>query len=115
LVFEAIAGQQADEIGALMLLEHDRLHIGQVDDHVDDGELQVREFGRDLLQRGRLAEADGDDRRIAVAGEAAQRLLDLGVVGRLEIAELDAGLRLNFSAPMKAPSLKDLSNLPPLS
>ena len=79
-----------------MLLEHDRLHVRQVDHHVDDGELQVGELGRDLLQRGRLAEADRDDRRIAVAGEAAQRLLDLRVVGRLEIAELDAGLRLEL-------------------
>ncbi|MDT4877732.1 hypothetical protein FQZ97_1132720 [compost metagenome] len=30
---------------------------------------------------------------MAVAGEAAQRLLDLGVVGRLEIAERDACFR----------------------
>ena len=79
-----------------MLLEDDRLHIGQIDHHVDDRELQVGEFGRHLLQRGRLREADGDDRRMPVAGEAAQRLFDLRVVGRFEIAELDAGLGLEL-------------------
>ena len=33
------AGQHADEVGAFMLLEHDGLHVRQVDHHVDDGEL----------------------------------------------------------------------------
>jgi hypothetical protein len=88
--------EQADEIGALMLLEDDRLHVRQFDDHVDDREFQVRELGRDLLQGGGLREANGDDRRMAIAGEAAQGLLDLGVVGRLEIAEVDIRLLLEL-------------------
>ena len=79
-------------------------------------ELGVREFLGDLLQRGLLGEADGHDRRVAVAGEAAQGLLALGVVLELEIAVIDAGVLLELlGARVKTPSLKDLSNLPPRS
>ena len=75
-----------------MLLEHDRLHVGLVDDHVDDAELGVGELVGDLAERGRPGEARHDDRAEAVLGEFAQDLLALRVVLDLEIAEVDAGL-----------------------
>jgi Fe2+ transport system protein FeoA len=79
-----------------MLLEEDRADVGQVDHHVDDGEIGVGELRRDLLQRVAVGEADGDDGVVAAAGEAAQRLLALGVVLDLEIAVVDAGLGLEL-------------------
>ena len=77
-----------------MLLEHDRLHVGLVDDHVDDAELGVGEFVGDLAERRRPGEADGHDRREAVLGEFAQHLLALRVILDFEIAEVDAALLL---------------------
>ncbi len=47
-----------------------------------------------FLSAGFLAEADGHDRAEAVAREAAQGLLALGVVLRLEIAVIRTGLLL---------------------
>ena len=88
--------EHADEIAALMLLEHDRGDIRRFDDHVDDGELRVGEFRRDLLHRFGMAEADGDDRREAALGEFAQGLLALAVVLDLEILIGDAGVGLEF-------------------
>ena len=79
-----------------MLLEHDGLHVRLLDHRVDDRELGLRELLGDLLQRRLLAEAHGHDRREAVAGEAAQRLLALGVVLRLEIAVVGAGVLLEL-------------------
>ena len=77
-----------------MLLEHDRLDVGQVDDVIDNAEFRLGIFRRDLLQRGLPGEADGHDRREAVLGELAQDLLALRLVLDLEIAEIDAGLLL---------------------
>ena len=73
-------------------------------------------FLGDLLDRDRLGEADTDDRILAALGEAAMGLLALGLVGDLEIGIGDAGLGLEpLGADVKTPSLKDLSNLPPMS
>ena len=57
-VFDAMAGEDADEVGALLLLEDDRAHVGQVDDRVDDGEMGVGEFLGDLVDARRPGEAD---------------------------------------------------------
>jgi hypothetical protein len=51
-----------------MLLEDDGADIGQVDDHVDNGEFGVGEFLGDLFQRLGLGKADADDRIVAAAG-----------------------------------------------
>jgi hypothetical protein len=61
-------------------------------------------------------EADADDRVLAALGETAVRLLELGLVGDLEL-RIGSCLvsALNFSAPLRPPSLNDLSNLPPMS
>ena len=75
-----------------MLTEHDRLHVGQLHHAVDDGEMGVGEFLADLLQRNRLGKADGNDRVLAALGKPAQRLLELGLVGRLEVSDGDLGL-----------------------
>src|SRR5579863_2712647 len=75
-----------------MLLEHDRLDVGQVDDVVDNAEIRLGVFGGNLLQRGLPGEADGHDRGKAVFGELAQDLLALRLVLDLEIPKFDAGL-----------------------
>ena len=80
------AGHHADEIGAFLLLEHQGLHIGQIDHVVDDGKLEVGIFGGDLLHRFFLGEARRDDRAIALVGEIADRLFALGLVGDFEFA-----------------------------
>ena len=90
------AGQHADEVGAFMLLEHDGLDVRQVHHHVDDGEFQFGIFLGDLLDGGGLGEARRDDRRIALVGEVADRLLALGLVGDFELAIGDAGLGLEL-------------------
>ena len=54
------------------------------------------EFVGDLAERGRPGEADGHDRREAVLGELAQHLLALSVVLDFEVAEVDAGILLEF-------------------
>ena len=46
-----------------------------------------------LLERHGLGEADGDDRILAALGEAPLRLLELRLVGGLEIGDGDLGLR----------------------
>ena len=79
-----------------MLLEHDRLDVGQVDDVVNDAEFRFGIFRRDLRQRGLPGEADGHDRREPVLGEFAQDLLALRLVLDLEIAEIDAGFFLEL-------------------
>ncbi len=77
-----------------MLFEDDGLHIRKIDHEIDDREAHIREFRRDLLQRRAIGEADGDDRRMAIACETGQRLLALGVVLDLEVAIGDAGFLL---------------------
>ena len=93
---EAMAGQDADEVGAFLFLEDHRADIRLVDDHVDDGELEIRKFCRDLVQRGRPGEAGHDDRIVAVFGEAAQRLFALRGVLDFELEIVDAGFGLEF-------------------
>ncbi|CDX32277.1 conserved hypothetical protein [Mesorhizobium sp. SOD10] len=88
--------QDADEVGAFILLEYQRADIGQVDGIVDDGEVEVGIFGRDLLQRVLPGKAGHDDRVTAVLGEAAQRLLALRSVGDLEFDIGDAGFLLEL-------------------
>src|ERR1700728_1832996 len=77
-----------------MLLEYDRLDVGQVDDVIDNAEFRVGVFRRDLFQRGLPGEADGHDRREAVLGELAEDLFPLRLVLDLEVAEIDASLLL---------------------
>ena len=85
-------GQDTDDEGAFMLPEDNRLHVGLVDDRVDDGEAGLGELGRDLLQGGGVLEAHCQDGVLAPAGEVAQRLHALGVVLHLELPELDSGV-----------------------
>ena len=76
----------------------------------------VGEFLGDLLERHRLGEADGDDRVLPALGKTPQRLLELRLVGRLEVGDGDLGLVGELlGAVADTPSLKDLSNLPPLA
>ena len=79
-----------------MLLEQHRLHVRQLDHAVDDGEADLGKFLRDLLDRVRLGEADADDRILAALGEAAVRLLELGLVGDLELGIARLGLVLEL-------------------
>ena len=89
----------ADQERALVLLEHDRLDVGQLDDRVHDGELEVRELLGDLLHAARLGKADPHDDRRAATRHVAQRLLALGLVGHLELAIRDPGLFLETLGP----------------
>ncbi len=70
--------RHADQEGALMLLVNHRLHVGQVDHRVDDGEFDRREFLGDLLEPARLREADAHHHGGAAPRHVAQRLLALG-------------------------------------
>src|SRR6185369_1192858 len=79
---------------ALVLLEHDRLDIGQVHDRVDDGELDAGELLGHLLHAAGLREADAHDDLRAAPRHVAQRLLALGLRGDLELAIRDARLLL---------------------
>src|SRR5262245_61513817 len=88
-----------DQERALVLLEHDRLHVGQRDHRIDDRELDRGELLRDLLETAGLREADADDDRRASPRHVAQRLLALALVGDLELTVLDAGLLL---VPLRA-------------
>ena len=72
------------------------LDVRLVNDRVDDGELRVRILGRQLFQRRGPVEADNHDRVVAVTGEAAQRLLALGVVADFELAVFNAGFGLEL-------------------
>ena len=95
-VFEVLAAITPTRKEPSCSLNYDRLHIGLVDDSVDDGEFGVREFVGDLAERGRPGEADGHDRREAVFGEFAQDLLALRVVLDFEIAVGDAAVLLEL-------------------
>ena len=82
--------RHADQERALVLLEHDRLDVGQVDDRVDDRELEFGELLGDLLHAAGLGEADADDDLGAPPRHVAQRLLALGLGRHLELAIRDA-------------------------
>jgi hypothetical protein len=75
-------------------LNHDALHVGQLDHRVDDGELQLREFLGHLLDGAALREAHADDRVGAALGHAAHGLLALRRVADLEVQVGLAGLLL---------------------
>src|SRR5271170_5688527 len=79
-----------------MLLEYDRLDVGQIDHIIDDAEFRLGIFRRDFFQRSLPGEADGHDRRETILGELAEDLLALRLVLDLEIAEIDAGLLLKL-------------------
>ena len=68
-----------------------------------------------LLHRGRKGKACGDDRVGARFCKPAQRLFTLSFGLQFDFAELAAGFFGPALAPLKAASLKDLSNLPPKS
>src|SRR6266446_6441515 len=98
----ALAGHgrgHADQERSLVLLEHDRLHVGQVDHAVDDRELGGREFLGDLLDGRGLGEADAHHDLRAAPGHVALGLLALGLVGDLELAVRDARLLLEALGP----------------
>ena len=88
--------QHTHQERAFLLLEHHRLHVGQVDHAVDDGEAGSGEFLGDLLECHRLRKADGDDRILAALGKPPQCLLELGLVTGLEFSEGDAGILLEL-------------------
>ena len=79
-----------------MFLEHDRLHVRQIDDHVDDREPDIGEFLGHLLDGGSLREADRQDRVDAATGEVAHCLFALGIVGDFEAAILDVEFLLEL-------------------
>ena len=91
-----LGGDDADQERAFLGLEHHRLHVGLVDDHVDDAELGLGELVGDFRQRGGPGEARHQDRAEAVLGELAQHLLALGVVLDFEVAEGDSGVLGEF-------------------
>ena len=103
--------EQAHQERALALLEQDRLDVGLVNHGVDDGEFGVGELGRHLLHGAGLAEADRYDGGEAVLGEAAHRLLALGVVLDLEVAERDAGRLLEGFGPVEGALVEALVEL----
>src|SRR3981189_567819 len=88
--------QHADQERALLLLENHGLHVGQVDDTVDDGEVDVGKFLGDLLERDGLGEADGDDGILPALGTAPLRLLELRLVGGFEFGDGDSCFLLEF-------------------
>jgi hypothetical protein len=77
---------------SLVLLEDHRLHVGQVDHRVDDGEARVGKFLGDLLEGRSLGEADAEHGVRAALRHLPEGLLALGFVGDLELPVLDAGL-----------------------
>ncbi len=83
-------GEGTDEKRALVLLEHDGLHIREIDDHIDDGEAHVRKLGGDLLDGGSVREPHCDDRVGASLRQATHRLRALGFIRRLELAVSNA-------------------------
>ena len=83
-------GQHADKIGTFLLLEDDGLHVRQVDNHVNDGKLQVGIFLGDFFQGRGLGKACRDDRAVALVGKIADRLFALGFIGDFEFAIGDA-------------------------
>ena len=63
--FAALALQSrehANQERALVLFKDHRLHIGQVDDHVHDGEAGIWELLGDHFHRGRLGESNAHNR-----------------------------------------------------
>src|SRR6185295_11403790 len=100
-----------DEERALVLLEHDRLDIGQIHDRVDDGELDGGELLGHLLHAAGLGEADAHDDLRATPRHVAQRLLALGLRGDLELAIRDARLLLEALGPVVGPFVEGLVEL----
>ena len=96
------------------VLEDDRLDVRQVHDRIDDGELQFGESLATFSMPVAWAKPRADDLR-ARPRHVAQRLLALGLVGHLELAIRDARFLLEALGAVEQPSLKDLSNLPPMS
>ncbi len=90
----------ADEERALVLLEDDRLHVGQVDHRIDDREIHLRVLGTHRFEWGRVLVADHDDDGGAAPHHAAHGLIALGFLGHLELEIVDAGLGLKRSAPL---------------
>ena len=114
-VFDAIAASMPTRNEPSCSLNSTDCTLGRLTIAVDDRELRLGKFLRDLLDRIGLGEADADDRVLAALGEAAMRLLELGLVGGDEFGVVDAGLLLEALGAVGDASLKDLSNLPPRS
>ncbi len=75
-----LARDDANEVGAFLLLEERRVHIRLVDFNVDGAEDRFRIFGRDFLNRCGPGKAGCQNRVEAILGEPPQGLLSLGVV-----------------------------------
>ncbi len=75
-----------------MLLEGDRLHVRQIDNCIDDGEVDVRILGRDGLERCGVLKAHDHHDIGARADHPAHCLVALRLLGDLELEILDAGL-----------------------
>ena len=75
-----------------MLVEDHRADVRLLDHRVDHHEVGVGKLGGYGFHRRGIGEARGDDGVVAALGEAAQRLLALGVVLELELLVGDAGL-----------------------
>ena len=72
----------ADQERALLLGEHQRRHVGQVDDGVDDREARVGIGGGHRGDRVTEEEADADDEAGAFVDEALDALGAVAVTGR---------------------------------
>ena len=86
--FAGLGRHHTHEVAALLLLEDDRLHVGQVDHHVDDGELELGKLFRHFFDAGSLPETDANDGTGAALSHAPDGLLALGFVGNFKVEVL---------------------------
>lgn len=83
------------EVGTLLLGEGDAVDVLGGRDRVDEAEADLRELRGDLVDRGGVGEADGDDRVVTRAGQVGQALLAVGLgVGALGGQLLDGTVEL---------------------
>ena len=79
-----------------MFIEHDGLYVGQIDDHVNNGKLQIRIFLRHFFNSSSLCKARSNDWREALVGKIADGLFALGFVGDFKFAIGNARIGLEF-------------------
>ena len=82
----------AQQVGALVLPEHEAAHVGAVDGRVHERPLLVGELRRELGDGVHGVEGVGHDEVVAVLDGGAQVVLELADVGRLDDVGLDAEL-----------------------
>ena len=86
-------GGDPDEERSFVLLEDDRLHVRQIDRHVDEGEAGFGELLRHRCDRRGLCEAHGHDHRRASPRHVADCLFAHRRVGHLEFAIVESRFR----------------------